>query len=118
MKANVIVRAEGRDSLELLRLFEIGIWRTIRLDDAFRQEIGDSGVLLRDVGGEDVIKSTILTDDDDDMLDGCFRFWCLPFGGILRGLRESDKGIEKNCGEACGSFSALPQRPWIKTGHT
>ena len=111
VKADVVMGAEGRDGLELLRLLEIGTGGTVCLDDAFGQEVRDCGVFLRDVGRENVIKSAVFTDEDNDMLNRRFGFWCLLFDGILRRLRNSGQGIEKNGGEAYGGFCALPQKP-------
>jgi len=58
------------DGRELCREGVVGTRLTIGFYDAFGEEVGDGLAFLWLVSGVDVIKGAVLTDDDDDVLDG------------------------------------------------
>ena len=55
---------------ELRRERVVGTGLAVGLDDALGEQIGDCLAFLWRVGTVDMVKGTIFTDDDDDVLDG------------------------------------------------
>ncbi len=67
-----------RDNLELMCLRKISARRAVGVDNSLRQQVMDLFFLvLRNVGGEEMIEAAIFADDDDDVFDRRCGFDCV-----------------------------------------
>src|SRR6516225_1399683 len=67
--AHKIARWERRLHLELHRRVGIEPWRAVRPNDSSRKKVRYRLALLRLVGPEHIIETTVLADQNDDVLD-------------------------------------------------
>src|SRR5262249_35073192 len=70
IQADVKLCPEGRHGLELRRLRKVLAGRAVGVDDAFRQQIFHRVPALWNIGRKEVVKSPILANQYDDVLDG------------------------------------------------